>query len=469
MTFPKYPKYQDSGVAWLGQIPHHWQAEQSRRLFRVRNEPALPGDQQLTASQKYGVLFQTDFVQLEGRRVVETLMGTDTLRHVEPDDFIISLRSFQGGIEWSRLRGSSTFHYVVLVPVKHVHPPFFARLFKSTDYIQALRTTTDLIRDGQDLRFSHFVQVDLPVIPIDEQMAIAEFLDHETAKIDELVAEQQRLVELLEEKRQAVISYAVTKGLDPNVKFKPSGIDWLGDVPVHWEVCSVRRVIVQIEQGWSPECHSRTATPEEWGVLKTGCVNRGVLNEDENKALPDTLSPLPEYEVKAGDVLMSRASGSPDLVGSTAYVSSIRPRLMLSDKTFRIHLEPAIAKRFFVAAFNSRFLRSQIERAISGAEGLANNLPQSALLTFAICVPPIKEQAVIVQHLDRETGKLDALIAETERAVSLLQERRTALISAAVTGKIDVREIQADYERRSARFIENDPEMHITIIPPLSA
>lgn len=203
-----------SGIKWLGDIPSHWSVCQSRRLFRVRNEPAIDCDRQLTASQKYGVLFQTDFVEIEGRRVVETLKGTETLRHVEPDDFIISLRSFQGGIEWSGLSGSVTFHYVVLVPVKHVHPQLFAYLFKSISYIHALRATTDLIRDGQDLRYSHFVQVHLPVIPLEEQAAIAAFLDLETEKLDKLSAEAERAIELLQERRTALISAAVTGKID---------------------------------------------------------------------------------------------------------------------------------------------------------------------------------------------------------------------------------------------------------------
>jgi type I restriction enzyme S subunit len=209
-----HARMKPSGIEWLGDVPGHWSVGQSRRLFRVRNEPALPSDKQLTASQKYGVLFQTDFVQIEGRRVVETLKGTGTLSHVEPNDFIISLRSFQGGIEWSRLRGSATFHYVVLVPVKHVHPPFFAYLFKSISYIHALRATADLIRDGQDLRYSHFVQVNLPLIPLDEQAAIAAFLDCETAKLDTLTAKAERAIELLQERRTALISAAVTGKID---------------------------------------------------------------------------------------------------------------------------------------------------------------------------------------------------------------------------------------------------------------
>ncbi len=204
----------DSGVGWLGRIPAHWKTIQSRRMFRVRSEPAREADRQLTASQKYGVLFQSDFVEAEGRRVVEVIKWTENLLHVEPDDFIISMRSFQSGIEWCGLRGSTSYHYVMLTPVKHVFPPFFARLFKSSSYIQALRTTTDLIRDGQELRYSHFVQVDLPVVPLAEQESIANFLDVETRKIDPLIQQAQRAIDLLQERRTALISAAVTGQID---------------------------------------------------------------------------------------------------------------------------------------------------------------------------------------------------------------------------------------------------------------
>lgn len=204
----------DSGVEWLGQVPAHWEVSQSRRMFGVRSEPALPDDQMLTASQKYGVLFQVDFVEREGRRVVEVIMGKDSLRHVEPDDFIISMRSFQGGLEWSLLRGSTSFHYVMVTPIKWVHPPFFAHLFKSTSYIQALRATTDLIRDGQEIRYSHFVKVPLPVIPIEEQKHIAEVLGAEVGRYDALLVEAEEHITLLQERRAALISAAVTGKID---------------------------------------------------------------------------------------------------------------------------------------------------------------------------------------------------------------------------------------------------------------
>lgn len=207
-------KMKESGIAWLGEVPEHWGIAQSRRMFSVRSQPALASDKMLTASQKYGVLFQSDFVELEGRRVVEVIMGIGNLKHVEPDDFIISMRSFQGGIEWCKLRGSTSFHYVMLKPIKWVYPHFFSYLFKSIAYIQALRATTDLIRDGQELRYSNFAQVDLPIVPIEEQKCIASFLDIEVAKFDTLTAEANRAMELLQERRSALISAAVTGKID---------------------------------------------------------------------------------------------------------------------------------------------------------------------------------------------------------------------------------------------------------------
>ena len=183
-------------------------------MFAVRSEPAQASDRMLTASQKYGVLFQSDFVEREGRRVVEVIMGVESLKHVEPDDFIISMRSFQGGIEWCKLRGSTSFHYVMITPIKDVYPPFFAYLLKSAVYIQALRATTDLIRDGQELRYSNFVQVDLPVVPQEEQKSVAEFLEGELSKLDKLSAETTTAIELLKERRRTLISAAVTGQID---------------------------------------------------------------------------------------------------------------------------------------------------------------------------------------------------------------------------------------------------------------
>lgn len=204
----------DSGVEWLGEIPAHWEVTRSKNLFSLRNVRALSDESQLTASQQYGVIPQSDFMAREGRRVVQVITGAEILKHVEAKDFVISMRSFQGGIEWSPFAGAISSAYVVLAPSQHVWHPYFVHLFKSRRYIQALQSTSDLVRDGQALRFENFVQVALPVVPPHEQRAIAAFLDRETGKLDALIAKVREAIEHLKELRTALISAAVTGKID---------------------------------------------------------------------------------------------------------------------------------------------------------------------------------------------------------------------------------------------------------------
>ncbi|QVL54248.1 MAG: hypothetical protein KFB97_08220 [Cyanobium sp. M30B3] len=214
MSFPRYPAYKPSGVEWLGEMPEHWGIGQSRRRFALRNETAGADDEQLKASQKHGIIRQSEFIELEGRRVVEVIKGQEILKHLEPGDFVISMRSFQCGLEYSEVRGSISSAYVMLQPVKDVLPEFFAWLFKSTPYIQALQSITSLVRDGQALRYSNFFQVSLPVIPLAEQEPIANYLRVETRRIDEFNEAAQHQVKLLHERRSALISAAVTGQID---------------------------------------------------------------------------------------------------------------------------------------------------------------------------------------------------------------------------------------------------------------
>ncbi|MCU1785986.1 restriction endonuclease subunit S [Pseudomonas sp. 13B_2.1_Bac1] len=441
-------------VKWPCKFPDRWTVLPSKRLFPESKDRAPESDEQLSATQEYGVISQAEFMRLAGRRVVQLNQNLELRKRVEIGDFVISMRSFQGGLERAWAGGGIRSSYVVLRPRADLVPGYYQRLFKSVDYIQALQSTANFIRDGQDMNYQNFVLIDLPFPPVSEQFCIAAFLDHETARIDALIEEQQRLIELLKEKRQAVISHAVTKGLDPTVPMKDSGVEWLGEVPAHWVVCATRRAIRFIEQGWSPECESYPAEEDGWGVLKAGCVNRGFFDASENKTLPSTLTPIPEYEVRAGDILMSRASGSPELVGSTALLGQVRERLMLSDKIFRIHLEEKVSSQFFVWVMNAQFMRSQIEQALSGGNGLANNLPQSSLLAFWLAIPPEHEQGAIAGLINEQTGRIDELIVEGDVAVELLQERRSALISAAVTGKIDVRGWQPPASARTPELVE---------------
>jgi type I restriction enzyme S subunit len=247
---------------------------------------------------------QAEFVEREGRRVVEVIHGKDNLIQVEPDDFVISMRSFQGGLEWCRFSGSTSFHYVPVTPIKHVVPRFFAHLLKSDRYISALRSTTNLIRDGQEIRYSNFVQVPLPIIPASEQVAIANFLDRETSKIDALIAEQQRLIELLQEKRQAVISHAVTKGLNPDAPMKDSGVEWLGEVPRHWGVRPLK-YLANVQTGMAKGKDLEGIETVDIPYLRVANVQDGYLDLDEVHLLSVPVTSIERYLLKEGDVLMN--------------------------------------------------------------------------------------------------------------------------------------------------------------------
>ena len=224
----------------------------------------------------------------------------------------------------------------------------------------------------------------------------------------------------------------------PYSEYRDSGVKWLGEIPAHWEVTRLRQLVGHIEQGWSPDCENREADADEWGVLKAGCVNRGAFLEFEHKALPSTLRPIPALEIRKGDLLMSRASGSRDLVGSVAVVPECRPHLLLCDKVFRLHTESTAGHRRFIAyAMNSRIVRWQIESVISGGSGLAINVAQKAVKDLVLVHPPLDERQTIGGYLDRETAKIDALVARKERLIELLQEKRAALITRAVTRGLD--------------------------------
>jgi type I restriction enzyme S subunit len=282
-------------------------------------------------------------------------------------------------------------------------------------------------------------QLSVPMPTTVEQIAISTFLDHETAKIDALIAEQQRLIELLQEKRQAVISHAVTKGLNPDAPMKDSGIEWLGEVPEHWEVRPLKSAILKIEQGWSPQCESYPAEEGEWGVLKVGCVNGDGFNAEEQKALPREIKPLPEYEVMEGDILASRGN-TLELVGQAAFIPKVRERLMLSDLLYRFRPQPErAAGEFLVRALRSGYGRFQIERSATGTSASMKKVSQGGLKNLLIALPPLGEQHAILTSTSTMTAQIDRLSDEARSAITLLQERRSALISAAVTGQIDVR------------------------------
>ena len=203
-----------SGIEWLGDVPAHWEVRRGKRLFSPRKELARPNDIQLSATQAYGVIPQDEYEQRVGRRVVKISLNLDKRRHVEVNDFVISMRSFQGGLERARASGCIRSSYVVLRPTFEVDVDFFGYVFKSQAYIQALQSTANFIRDGQDLNFDNFCAVDLPFPPAEEQRKIAIALGGATTAVDATTSRARRQIDLMQEYRTRLIADVVTGKLD---------------------------------------------------------------------------------------------------------------------------------------------------------------------------------------------------------------------------------------------------------------
>ena len=201
----------DSGYKWIGDIPKHWNMVYAKQLFTQRKDRAYEEDEQLTSSQKYGIIFQKEFMEIEGRQVMQVLKGEEILKHVEKGDFVISMRSFQGGLEYSEVSGKISSAYVMLIPNEaKVYDRYYKWLFKSKRYISALQGTSNLIRDGQALRYSNFVQVYLPNFDMDEQKQIADYLDKVCPKLDMEVEKREKLLEKMYEYKKSLIYEVVT-------------------------------------------------------------------------------------------------------------------------------------------------------------------------------------------------------------------------------------------------------------------
>ncbi len=455
--YTAYPEYKDTGIAWLATIPENWQV---LPLKLVLANKVKDGPHETPKFLDEGIpFFSVDGIQ-NCKLIFE---GCRYISQEDHDRFSMKCLPKFGDVLLGKAASVGKVAFVdtkeefnvwsplaVLTPKSVKLGKFIFYSLQST-WLQAQCDVNSNSNTQKNLSMGVIDNLSFAIPSDTEADTIANFLDHETAKIDTLIEKQQQLIKLLKEKRQAVISHAVTKGLNPIAPMRDSGVEWLGEVPAHWIPIQIRRILSDMEQGKSPECESREAESNEWGVLKTSCVNRAIYNSLANKALPNTIKPFPQYEVKKGDILMSRASGSRDLIGSVAYVYETRPRILLSDKIFRLHLSSRVNRIFFSFLMQSSYMRSNIERAISGAEGMANNITKSAVIGFCFALPPKDEQNDIAELVTKKLNVFDELIKKSNSAIEIMKERRTALISAAVTGKIDVRNWQAQHMSNIAK------------------
>ena len=408
-------------IPWLTAIPGHWKVVRSKGLFAARTERARPDDEQLSATQAYGVIPQKEFENRVGRKVVRITQNLEKRAHVEPDDFVISMRSFQGGLERAWARGCIRSSYVVLKPSPETEVGYFAHLFKSVDYIRALQATSNFIRDGQDLNFNNFSLVDLPLPPLDEQAAIAKCLDHANRKIDGFIHAKRKLIGLLNEQKQAIIHRAVTRGLDPDVPLKPSGIPWLGEIPKHWEVSRVKNEFDCLNPRRIPLSSTQRGAMTQRLYDYYGAS--GVIDKVEDFIFEDELLLVAED-------------------GANLVLRNL-PLAIIAKGKFWVNNHAHILKP---KRGNLEYLAGLMETInyqpwISGAA--QPKLTKDRIMGIAISVAPVSEQVAIVEYFTEKTAPLRVAITRTEREIALMQEYRTRLTADIVTGKLDVREAAA--------------------------
>ena len=464
-----YQEYKESGSLWLSGIPSHWEVRNLRTLIRPRNERNRADLPLLSVAREKGVFVRSLTDANENHNVIpEDLSNYKVAR---AGNLVINkMKAWQGSMGISPCDGIVSPAYFVF-DFAISNRAFGQALLRSKPYVAHFGQASDGVRVGQwDLTITGMRQIPVLVPPSEEQSAIVRFLDYATGRIEQAIRAKRKVITLLHEQKQTIIQHAVTHGLDPTVPLKSSDIHWLGDIPQHWEVRRLRTVVHSVVQGVSPLSVGFLAEGDSWGVLKSGCVNRGVFRETEHKQLAPGFEIDPAIVVKVGDVLISRACGSPSLVGSVSRVRSLRYQLILSDKTFRASFRESVDVDFMVFAMNSRYYRQQVEQAISGAEGMANNLPLSSLRDFRFAIPPKAEATAIASYLDRDTAGVQAFITRLEREIDLLREYRTRLVADVVTGKLDVREaarrlpanIDEPADRLDAPGMSDEPDLDDT-------
>lgn len=432
-AYRPYPSYKDSGVEWLGDVPEGWALRRSKFLFKKRAEEPLVDDGIVTAFRDGQVTLRTNR-RTEGFTNALQEIG---YQRVHKGDLVVhAMDAFAGAIGVSDATGKCSPVCSVCTPWRPTEcfTSYFGGLLRSMAISGFVESLAKGIRErSTDFRFADFKELWLPVPSLPEQHQIAAFLDRECGKLDALQTKQERLIELLKEKRQALISHAVTKGLDPTAKLKPSGIEWLGDVPEHWRVAGFTKFIIS-----RVDYRGRTPEKTDSGVflvtarnIKNGKIDYEAAREyiTEESYQDIMLRGKPEI----GDVLFTTEAP----LGEVAEVD--RTDVGLAQRIIKFRGHPRHLRNDFLKYFIlSEAFQQGLYSYASGSTALG--IKAERFIHLRQLLPTLAEQQAIVAHLEEKCGKIDQLKAKAERAIELLKERRSALISAAVTGKIDVRD-----------------------------
>ena len=426
-------KMKDSGIEWIGEIPEGWRTINPKALFTQRKDKAQKGERQLTSSQQYGILYQDDYMELTGSKVVTVEKDFDILKHVEAGDFVISMRSFQGGLEYSTKSGAISSAYVMLVPnLELVYPRFYRWLLKSSVYIDALQRTTNMVRDGQAMRYSNFAQVRLFTLPLDEQKSRADFLDLECSSIDKILFKTRSSIEEYKKLKQAVITQAVTKGVRGKREMKDSGVEWIGEIPTTYSICKLKYLLKNPLKYGANESGIPYSDSLPRYIRITDITPDGSLKYTGKLSLSEESAK--DYILEDGDILFARSGAT--VVKTFIYYQSYG-RSAYAGYLIKASLNNKVSPKFvyyytcsslYEIWKNSIFIQSTIQNI--GADRYAN-LPVPVPKT-------LQEQEEIADYLDAKCAEIDKLIAKKEQLVKELESYKKSLIYEVVTGKREV-------------------------------
>jgi len=435
-----YPKYKPSGVPWLGDVPGTWELRRTKTILWERCEKGHPEEPLLAATQTKGVVRKE---QYETRTVVAQ-KDLHLLKLVRIGDFVISLRSFQGGIEYARERGIISPAYTVLYPREPDTHGYLSWLFKSKPYVDNLTLYVTGIREGQNIDYEKLSRSELPLPPSGERANIVRYLDHVDRRIRKYIRAKQKLIALLNEQKQAIIHRAVTGQIDvrtgqPYPKYKSSGVPWLGDVPEHWEARKLKALSSRVTKGTTPTSIGRDFTDAGIRFIKVESISKlGRVLHDRCAHIDATTDRLlARSRVCAGDVLVAIAGAIgrvgivslDDLPANTNQAVGIITPLGLSSEWLALALASPACQQALT------------DSAVQSAQA---NLSLTELAATMVPVPPKAERETIVRAVAEATGKTDSVSALAEREVALVREYRTRLVADVVTGKLDVREAAAN-------------------------
>ena len=419
----RYREYKDSGVKWLGEIPSHWELRKMKYTFSERSQKGFPQEPLLASTQTHGVILKSQYEN----RTVEAIKSLETLKLVEIGDFVISLRSFQGGLEYAYNRGIISPAYTILTPT-HIKADYFKYLSKSDIFISLLKSSVTGIREGQNIDYNKLKDNLLPIPSIEEQVSIGAYLYSATSEIDKAIAMQQKMIDLLNERKQIIIQNAVTKGLDENVEMKESGVEWIGRIPKHWEVLKLKRCAI-IKTGTTPP----TSNLKYFENGDIPWFTPGDIN-DMNLHLSSKTITKKAIEDNVGRLFPAK---SIYFVGIGATVGKVASCDFEASSNQQINAIMCNDRLDYKFATYCLLMEQRIIRETTNFVTLPI-LNQSSTGLINIVVPPKSEQQQIVTYLDGEMEKFDSAITNCQRQITLLQERKQIIINEVVTGNVRV-------------------------------